>query len=856
MPTYNFIHPETKAKISVTGDSPPDEATLDQIFSETAGQSAAPKQSYDDFKTDFIKSQATDDYKIRSANSDAFSGMKNMARKALPYVRPIIEGGGALVGGTVGAGGGLLTGAPTVVGAPATTILGGAAGAGLGYSTAKTSMDALEEYLGGTPNSDKLRSRTLSERMIDPVYDAALGSTFEVGGQALAPVAGAMLRGGKATAKAAMSPAETWNNLAKKSAAKKIAQASTKDGRVAINSAKNQKVYDALKAKLGEDYQLTPAQITDDPELLKMQQGLQFSHVPSNGPSSRAMLESQMMGNRDAVGNYLDSKFTGSLDDFLSAVDSEVKGRAANVSRAAQGLSAADKEVASQQIKDAEIKVRSALKGKADALYGQVPRDMQMDSTPLYRTLQELGDSVDPAFANPKSMPSRMINSAEGALAPTPTTILASDGMPYNAPRVAQDIPDKISYDQLMQYNSQVTEALRQAKASGDFSRAKNLSEIKNGIQQTLGFAEQAGQGQAVDALKKANSFYRDTYVPTVRQGNTAKNLATDRTGGFRVDDEISAGRYLQTGDKGLASANDFNRTFDSDQNARQSLLDYAKRDLYDHATANGTTPLQLNKVEGWIAERMPAMKKMGMENEFSGVKEALVKQSEVEAFGKVLNTNDPNSMLKGLLAANGDKSIAKTALQLKLMVRGNPAAENGLKKAVADLMMDNTQLVKEIGGNPIVSDAKMKEFWKQYGPAMQQIYSKSELEALKTVRTAFKIENRIGRSITGVDGAQTRTMEQEVSQATSRAMPMMSMAGRVIRFALDFATRSKGQTTKDFMAKAQFDPVFAKELSDLANKTKSMSTQAAREEVNKFMGKAMTFGAAVSSSALRDTQN
>lgn len=154
-----------------------------------------------------------------------------------------------------------------------------------------------------------------------------------------------------------------------------------------------------------------------------------------------------------------------------------------------------------------------------------------------------------------------------------------------------------------------------------------------------------------------------------------------------------------------------------------------------------------------------------------------------------------------------------------------------------------------------MVSDAKMKQFWEQYGPAMQQIYSKSELEALKTVRTAFKMENRIGRSITGVDGAQSRTMEQEISQATSRAMPMLSAAGRVLRFALDFATRGKGQATKDFMAKAQFDPVFAKELSDLANKTKSMSTQAAREEVNKFMGKAMTFGAAVSSSALRDTQ-
>jgi hypothetical protein len=45
MPTYNFIHPDTKAKISITGDTPPDEATLDQIFRESASATPSPKSN-------------------------------------------------------------------------------------------------------------------------------------------------------------------------------------------------------------------------------------------------------------------------------------------------------------------------------------------------------------------------------------------------------------------------------------------------------------------------------------------------------------------------------------------------------------------------------------------------------------------------------------------------------------------------------------------------------------------------------------------------------------------------------------------------------------------------------------------
>lgn len=116
---------------------------------------------------------------------------KDTARDVVKFVRPTVEGLGAVVGGGLGGGAGLLAGAPTVVGAPVSAVAGGLAGSGLGYGMAKTGLDHVEEWLG----NDQLANRSLGQRAKDAVGDVALGSTFEMGGQLVPKVVGAAAKG-------------------------------------------------------------------------------------------------------------------------------------------------------------------------------------------------------------------------------------------------------------------------------------------------------------------------------------------------------------------------------------------------------------------------------------------------------------------------------------------------------------------------------------------------------------------------------------------------------------------------------------------------------------------------------------
>jgi hypothetical protein len=86
----------------------------------------------------------------------------SLYQQVRPYVAPIVETGGAIAGGIVGAPLG-----------PA----GAVGGAGLGYGIAKEALELADVYMGGkTP-------RQGAEQVIEPVQNVLEGSTMEVGGR-------------------------------------------------------------------------------------------------------------------------------------------------------------------------------------------------------------------------------------------------------------------------------------------------------------------------------------------------------------------------------------------------------------------------------------------------------------------------------------------------------------------------------------------------------------------------------------------------------------------------------------------------------------------------------------------------
>jgi len=707
---------------------------------------------------------------------------KDTARDVVKFVRPTVEGLGAVVGGGLGGGAGLLAGAPTVVGAPLSAIAGGVAGSGLGYGIAKTGLDTIEEALGGQNGG------SMTDRLLRGAGDVAMGSTYEMGGQAIAPLVGGALRVAKATPKALWSPIESttagMNNIAKRSALKRINQAVTKEGPIAARSIANRAEYEALQNEI-PGYQVTPASATDDATLIKMQQYLQ-----NHADGAPAMFEGQTMNNRKAIEQYMNGQLPqGSLDDLLKAVEAESAARTGQVASQTAGLGAASKEATSAQMRQLELEAQKRMKGEAARLYDAV--DMNMPVAPGMN------------FGQWKEARSGALNDLRAAQA-----------------RAASGDASGI-----MPAQQKVSELENILKRAGE-AQPDEFGAMMNR------FADPA----EIAKLRTANNYYRDTYVPTIRQGQTAKNLATDRTGGFRVDDEISAGKYLQEGDKGLATANDFNRLFGQDKSAKGALTDFARRDLYDVATANGTKAPDLKAAETWIAKRMPALQKLGMDNEFAGFTEALRREADIADFSRVLG-QDPQKVLGSLLTARGDKEMLRSVLDLKTVVKGNPTALNGLKRSLADNMIAESQIVKRVGGDPVVSDANLKAFWTKYEPAMKLIYSQDEMAALQNVRKAFEIEKRQSRQISGVDGSPT-ALNSYKEKAVEKLSPVLSWTGRAVRFAINTLASNKAESVEQFTLRAQYDPQFAKELAKLGDVGRKQGEAAMRREADKWLGR------------------
>lgn len=94
-----------------------------------------------------------------------------------PYVAPIVEAGGAIAGGLIGAGAGTL-------GGPVGTAAGGVAGAGLGYGIAKEALEQADVGMG------MKAPRQGMQHVTEPIRNVLEGASFEAGGRVAASAIG------------------------------------------------------------------------------------------------------------------------------------------------------------------------------------------------------------------------------------------------------------------------------------------------------------------------------------------------------------------------------------------------------------------------------------------------------------------------------------------------------------------------------------------------------------------------------------------------------------------------------------------------------------------------------------------
>jgi hypothetical protein len=343
----------------------------------------------------------------------------------------------------------------------------------------------------------------------------------------------------------ALKQAKRWQRL-KNTTAKAINQMAEKQAAVKIQEARTKgpkSVTDQIGANIDTTMQLEHdipglqfnlGQKSGDPNLLSMAR--QQGQMPGAGS---ALSSESIMSQNQALGDYIQQyiRGEGNIDDLLVAIQNEQKNIAGKTSAATKVAESEAMKLGGRNAQDIGGTIREkAQQGRAtsaqtaERLYNEVPENLQIDPTPLKNKIGELFGSYDNFTQRLSATPVGPMNRVSGAMEAKPSGLVDAKGN-----LIMPSSPETMTMKQMKDFRSQMSTLQRQAMSSGDHELAYKAGQLKDGVNEALSLATEQGQGEAIDALKRATAYWRDIHVPTYRQGATGRILRTDSTGAQRV---------------------------------------------------------------------------------------------------------------------------------------------------------------------------------------------------------------------------------------------------------------------------------------------------------------------------------
>ncbi|TET54370.1 MAG: hypothetical protein E3J54_02250, partial [Actinobacteria bacterium] len=459
--------------------------------------------------------------------------------------------------------------------------------------------------------------------------------------------------------------------LAKKAYNKLIAELKgTEVTQAQIN--KNIKVAKKLEAQIrketGKDFKFTQAELTNDASAITLQRRL--ARTGGGADLSQA--------HREFANTVLDEYYAKKV-----AGKAQIKDFPAYVERLKQSLGAAGKEAEDavstevarlsrhmdeqamgKSIRRFLSKGEAAAKKKATDLYDKIP-NVKLSSTNLNQGIDDLIELEGKTLIEERT--GKMIDF-------------------INQQIIKNNKPVEIGFHVLRKIRTKINQNITAASSGVDPKRqdARQLRMLQEKVQ--------AAMDQVVNINPKiaqleseARSFYSKDFIPKFRKGTVASVL---RGGPLEADTKIALANIAKAFNS-LDGIDDFVRAVGGDKNiATMAMKDFYSFDLLNYALNKETMQLASKKAAGWLAKNTGKLKKLGIYDDFANVTnmqkiaDESVKNLDVfnkSIAGKVLEA-DMDTMITN--AFRGSKNFAKTARELKQLVKGDKAAEEGLKKA------------------------------------------------------------------------------------------------------------------------------------------------------------------------------
>lgn len=464
-----------------------------------------------------------------------------------PYVAPLIEAGGAIAGGLIGAGAGTLA-APGVG-----TAAGGVAGAGLGYGIGKEAMQLADVYLGGKA------PRTGAAQIVEPVRNVLEGATMEVGGQ----LAGRALGAG-------VQAVGGYVNKLKDLKSDVLLKAAEGSGR------------DIVNALRGKGAVLTPGSAPTAGEIAATTGAAKFAalqeSVKKQLPTEYAGMAAQTSQARLAQ----ESRVIDRFNNVVSRIKDKIERGLTDVSPRETGEALLAAAKAEQQI------VKKGLVEPAYTRAFKEAGDAKIDAGGVVSTAENILERKLTDFA-PETGPAntlRKLRELKPSAAETAPVLLDAAGKPIK--QIAPPRPEATlqQLDDIRHaINADIAAAKTSTSPSSDMT-LRNLYKLHDAIDEAV-MSSKTLSPTAKEAYGEALSIYRDVYAPRFKTGVNAQLFKQTSLNEPKIEpDKVIKTFFRPQGEREATQFVDmFGKNPDAMQIARTGIEDLYRQKVVDATT-------------------------------------------------------------------------------------------------------------------------------------------------------------------------------------------------------------------------------------------------------------------------------
>lgn len=712
----------------------------------------------------------------------------------------LLTGSGAIFGGIAG---GTLGSIVPFAGTGAGVATGGGTGGTLGFAASQEIIDLLDNFFGvSQPEGLISEAKELGEEL-------KTGAEISFGGEIIGPVVGPIMKQIARPLKFIKNklPPLGMSSL-KKKAGKILADIGTEGTEAQIKQ--NMRTGKALEEKI-PGLKFTRGQLTNDAQAIALERAL----VRKGGADLQQ--EQRTFANK-ALQDYYNKKLSGvgKISDFTEAIVAKQEGLESTIRTSQNRVDSEvnrlsrvmdEQDIGGDLVKKLSIAKKTA-RESASAKFDLIP-NTNLNPSPLNESITDLIGDFDKAIEPAENFPRKIVEGVLKKINPSGQAL------------------KNIGFKDLRKLRSTIGAEMNKASSgiNPNLPLARRLGIIKDGIEDTI-LQLETKPGNIGSKFRDANSTFRE-YVGKFRQGTVADVLQKGSRGEETKIALANIGSKFFTKD----GIDDFMRAVGDDTQAVDIMRDYARFDILNKAQNPLTGEVTQKGLSKWLKTNSKVLEKLGINQEFQDVRALQagldIAKKNLNQFNKSVASNILEADVDNLVtvAYSSSKNVSSRTRELLDLAKGDENAKAGLRKAVADHILEKSKTTGlDLFGEPVISVANLTKQIKRFEPAMQILYKgqPDKIQAIKDVHQSFRILNR---NLKSPLGGGSDTAENIANATVSVVTPLV-----VSRFAVVNAVKSLTRTFTQFseeslnnyLLRASFDSDFAQGLINLAKNPES----------------------------------